>query len=68
MADLREEMNWNEAALEADLTSDRPIGEGTTYHLVHTGDKESDATITLDDRPSHLQFSIVTAAMDIVAT
>ncbi len=68
MADLREETSWNVDALRADLTSDGPIGEGSTFHLVHRPDKENDATITVFDRPHRLAFAIETAAMDIVAT
>ncbi len=67
MADLRQETTWNEAALRADLTSDGPIRQGSTFRLVHERDKVNEATIACFERPSRLQFAIETDVMDIDA-
>ena len=67
MADLRQETSWNEKAKRADLTSDEPVRQGSTFRLVRDNDDVHQATITQFDRPSRLQFAIETDAMDIAA-
>jgi uncharacterized protein YndB with AHSA1/START domain len=67
MADVRNEPTWNETGRRADLTSDEPVREGSTFRLVRKNDDVHKATITRFDRASRLQFAIETDAMDITA-
>ena len=66
MADVRNESQWNDDVSRAELTTGEPVGHGSqfvTYHGPPLGQVES--TITMFDRPAHLEFSATSKRMDL---
>ena len=66
MADVRNEKQWNDDVSRAELTTDEPIGHGSTFvtdHGAPLGQIES--TITTFDRPGRLEFDATSKRMDL---
>lgn len=66
MADVRNETRWNEGVSKAELTTDEPIGRGSTFVSEHGGPLgQIESTITVFDRPERLDFSATSKRMDL---
>ena len=50
LADLRNDLEWNSRFSKAELTSDEPIAQGSTFAIVNGG-TPYDATLTTYERP-----------------
>jgi hypothetical protein len=64
MADLRNELKWNDDVSAVELRTGEPVGPGSRFTLVNRG-KEDDATITRFERPERLAFAVTNKQMDI---
>jgi polyketide cyclase/dehydrase/lipid transport protein len=64
MADVRNELRWNEGISRAELTTDEPVGEGSQFVVVDRRG-EHEATITVFDRPERLEFALRGKSMDV---
>ena len=66
MADVRNEMDWNDDVSRAELTTDSPIGQGSQFVTSHGSPLgQIESTITTFDRPERLEFSATSKRMDL---
>ncbi len=66
MADVRNETKWNDDVSDASMTSDGPIGQGSTFTTDHGAPLgQIKSTITTYDRPGLLEFEATSAKMDL---
>ena len=67
MADARNELEWNQDVSAAELTSDEPVRQGSTFVVVNRG-REDEVTITRFDRPERIDFAVSSKQIDIDIT
>ena len=66
MADVRNEMKWNDDVSRAELTTDSPIGQGSQFVTSHGSPLgQIESTITTFERPERLEFSAISKRMDL---
>ena len=66
MADVRNEVRWNDGVSRAELTTDEPVRLGSEFVTDHGGPLgEIESTITVFDRPERLEFSATSKRMDL---
>ncbi|MDW3219465.1 MAG: SRPBCC family protein [Acidimicrobiales bacterium] len=66
LADVRNELRWNDDVSEAELLTGEPIGRGSTFTTEHAAPLgEIESTITVFDRPDRLEFAATSKRMDL---
>jgi len=64
LADVRNEMQWNEGVSRVELLSDEPIGQGSRS-LVEDRRGEHEVAITVFERPERVEFARTSKQMDV---
>ncbi|GJM37712.1 MAG: hypothetical protein DHS20C19_10790 [Acidimicrobiales bacterium] len=66
LADVRNELQWNDDVSAAELVTGEPIGQGSTFTTDHGAPLgQIESTITVFDRPDRLEFAATSKRMDL---